>query len=728
MIKDAENKWKQGHLYLLDRLPAGDPAIVNAINTYVGYSNANKQSRQWARILTWVENFHFGLGRHYLDDLLSTKLSGDPGSLNVSEMIKRRIPRPTNDILGPYIETNVSIMTENRPIPRITPKSDSLNDKHEAMLSELVIEHLWEELDLPEKHRAIARLLQYCGMAMLETYYDPLVPRVVSIPEDEEQPTTPLSSGIQVPIKRKVPKIDPKTGAFVYTSDVEYGDIVSNVVSGFEIYLPNDHYWNKGDLNSGWIMKEQYVPVEMIKDKYLNTKVKGVVTKKNGYYRENIEKVAHTQIKNYALWWWERMSDFVDGPSSSTYGASGPENNEEYTSIKIFDRRPNNDWPNGRTIIVAGEQIIYDSPKEVGARAYDKRWPKIWHPYTLYRGEPIPGSIYGRATVTKAVPYIKRINNIDTTMIMYRRTVPMASWILPKGSSPVEQFHSGEAGSYITYDPNRTNRMEPKPVYPPPYPESVMAERQQMMKHIDDVMGTEQILRGERPIGAYSAAAMTLLRQQALASRSPIMQAWDEGLQMTGACLLRETKRHIKIDERYRQRIMLLAREKASQFSIDKFAGNALSDNVNVKIDTVSMAMFSKETKQQRAIEVIQYGPNLAGLPVQLQTKLLDDLGWPDVLSPQGDDVARARLLIQLSKDKRFDLAIPMAEDDPYVIHDLLSSDLKSEGAFNYPVDVYQHLTSLSDYYKGEIIKAEQAKLQMMQVAQGGGTLPPTGA
>ncbi len=718
---NTEDKWKNGQLYLIDSLPQGDPAITTALNSYVGYSNANKQSRQWARILTWVENLHFGLGRHYLDDLLSSKLSGDPGSLNITEMIRRRVPRPTNDILGTYIETNVSIMTENRPIPRITPKSDSLNDKQEAELAELVIEYLWEELDMPEKHRAIARLLQYCGLAFLENYYDPLVTRIVTIPESEEVGTTPTPSGIQVPLKRKIPKVDPKTGAFIYSSDIEYGDLVSNVVSGFEMYLPNDHYWNKGDLNSGWILKEQYLPVEMIKSKFLNNDLKGIVTKKNGYFRDNIEKVAHKQIQNYALWWWERMTDFVDGPTTSTYGGNSPENSTEFTSIKVFDRKPNNDWPQGRTIITAGDQLVYDSPKSVGARAYDKRWPKIWHPYTLYRGEPIPGSIYARATVTKAIPYIKRINNIDTTMIMYRRTVPIASWILPKGSSPVESLHSGEPGSYITYDPNRTNRMAPTPVQPPPYPVGILQEREMMKRHIDEVMGTEQILRGERPTGAYTAAAMTLLRQQALASRSPVMQAWDEALQTTGIALLKETKRNIKTDERYRQRIMLLAREKASQFSIDKFAGNMLGDNLNVKIDTVSMALFSKETRQQRAIEIIQYAPNLGALPTQLQAKLLDELGWPDVLSPQGDDVARARLLIQLTKDRKFELAIPMPEDDPYVLHDMISSDLKSESSMNYAPEVYQHLSALSDYYKGEIVKAERAKISMMQMQGGGG-------
>ena len=715
-----DRKFRKGHMYLVDHIAHGEGgAIVNALENYVGGSNSNKQSRQWARTLLWVENIHFGLGRHYLDDLLTSRIARDSsGNLSLNEVVRRRIPRPTNDILGRYIETNISILTENRPIPRIQPKSDSLEDKQEAELSELLIQFLWEELDMMEKHREGARHLMYTGIFFLENFYDPLVPRVISVPEEIEEQSTPLPSGLKVPLKRKVPKIDPATGALVYTSDVEYGDVVSNLVSGFELYMPSDHSWNRGDLPGGWIMKESYWPVDAFKEKYLNKNTRGIVNKENGYFRDNIEKVERSVVDNYPLWWWERLSDIVDGPNSGP-AVGAPDQLEDYTSVKILDRKPNSEWPNGRTIIIAGNQLVYDSPKKIGARVYDKRWPNRWHPYVRYRSEAQIGSIYGRAPVTKALPCIKRINSIDTTMIMYRRTVPIACWIMPKGSSPVDNLHSGEPGTYITYDPNRTNRAAPTPVPPPDFPSEILNERQMMLAQLESIFGTEQILKGERPVGAYSAAAMNLLRQQALSSRSPMMQAWDESLQMTAIAFLQETKKHIQDDERYRQRLMLLAREKHSQFTIDKFAGTMVADNMNVKIDTMSMSLLSKEALQQRALEIVNYGPNLVQLPVPVQARLLEDLGWPELLTPQGDDVNRARMIIQFTKDKKFELAVPMPEDDPYVLHDMLVSEIKSPGALNYDAQIFQHLLGLVEYYRGEVQKIERAKLQMMMVQQG---------
>lgn len=719
-----ENRWKTGHLYLLDKMKWGDDALAGALSIYTATSNANKQGRQWARTLTWVENILFGLGRHYIDEVLASRISRDSaGNLSINESMRRRVPQPTNDLLGRYIETNISILTENRPIPRITPKSDSLEDSHEATLSELTMEYLWEELDLPEKHREIARLILYTGTAWLEVFYDPLQVRHMLVPDETLEPNTPVGPGVTAPVPRKVLKIDPRTGVPGYQMAESYGDIVANVVSGFELYMPTDHEWARGDFASGWIMKEYYMPVEAVKSRFLHNGVSSVVTKRNGYFRDNIEKIQRANVQNYPLWWWERMSDIVEGPHNIPYMGS-PDTYDDYTVVRVFDRRPNPDWPRGRTVMTAGDLLIYDSPKSVGARVYDPRWPHRWHPYVRYRGEGMVGSIYGRSMVTKLLPFLKRINSIDATAIMYRRCVPIAQWIMPTGSGPVEGLHSGEPGQIIKYDPARTGKNEPKPVYPQPYPAQLLQEREMMLQQMENVSGTELVLKGERPTGTTSAAMLGLMRNQALASRSPTLQAWDESLQMTGSALLQETKKNIGLDETYRRRIMILARDKASQFSIDRFAGTMISDNVNVKIDTVSQALFTKEARQQRALEIIQYAPGLVQLPTPVQAKLMEDLGWPDLYVPKGEDVNRARMLIQFCKSKRFDLAIPIPEDDPYTIHEMLVAEVKSEGALNYEGEVIMALYGLIGHYRDAIQRAEQAKLQMqmqMMQMQGGG-------
>lgn len=714
-------KWGKGDLELLDSIPAGHDDIAPAITIYANSLNSNRQSRQWVRAVQWMENILFGLGRHYIDDLLVSRISRDSsGGLSVAEEVRRDIPRPTNDLLGRYIETNIALLTENRPIPRVTAKSDKREDRQAAELSELTLQFLWEELGLPEKHREMARILLYCGVCWLETIYDPLQPRYLSVQETEKDPITIVSGPggpVKAPVERNVPVFD-DDGNPVYTTKLGYGDVVSRVVSPFEIFLPIDHWWNSD--NMGWIMKESYMSTDLLRDKYLEPTLKKIVRKSNGWHPENISETKPYNVQNLPLWWWERLVDVVEGPGPTLYVGT-PEQWENYTVIRTFDRAPSPRWPKGRTIVVAGEKVIYDSPKKIGARAFDPRWPKRWHPYTRYRWEGQVGSMYGRSLVSKLLPKLKRINSIDTTAIMYRRTAPIATWIMPKGANPVEGLHSGEPGGWIEYDPRKTAGAAPQPVFAPDFPQSIINERDTQVAEMEAMAGTEEILRGKNPTGVRSAAMVDILRKQALASRSAILQSWDESLQETGTALLQETIKHVRGDPRYLERIKLLARETASRLSIEQFSGTNLSDNVIVRIDTASMAMVSREAQMARAIEVIQYAQGLMVLPPTLREKIVAQLGWPDTLTPQGTDINRAKFMIQLIDHGTMDLAIPMPEDDPYIMHEMLVAEIKAEVFIDRPRDQQVKLFELVETYRNEIQMIEKQQMQMQMLMASGG-------
>lgn len=719
MIKDdVKNKLNQGQLSVIDRLPWGDENIGSSLSIYADHRYQNKQSQRWARTIGYIENILFGLGHHYINDILLSRLTSDSNdNLSISKDLVKSIPRPVNDILGRYIETNIALLTENRPVPRVTPTSDSINDVKSAELSELTINYSWEALSLAEKHREIARQIMYTGTAWLELCYDPLQPRYLSIPATETQPTTPLSTGAEVPVPREVEKIDEETGAPVLAEKVEYGDISAKVVSAFEMHFPNSHYWTGDNMN--WVMREEFISIDAARDKFGASGVKNKTTKKKGYFVDRLNELQKVKLHNMPLWWWERLSEIVEGPSPSLF-ASTPEVWEGMTIMRIFDRKPSPLWPKGRTIITIGEQLIYDSPKDVGARSFDPKFPSRWHPYIRYAWESQIGSIWGRSLVARLLPCVKRINSVDVALIMWRRTVPIATWVSPKGASVVEDlFTGGLGGSIFEYDPNRTAGQAPTPVYPPPFPESALKERDMMLAQMEAIAGTEQVLKGERPSGVNSSTMLEALRKQALASRSAILTAWDESLQESGKAILQETIRHIKKDSRYRQRISVLAKEKASIFQIDEFSGTNLSDNVQVRIDTASEAMVSREAKQQRALELIQYGPNLAQIEPGLRAKLVSDLGWPDALVPQGADITRGRNLIHYIKTKRFELVVPLPEDDPYVIHEMLVNETKQATFMDLESDVQKVFFALIDKYKLVIEDIENTRLQM-QMQMGG--------
>ena len=165
---------------------------------------------------------------------------------------------------------------------------------------------------------------------------------------------------------------DWETGEVKYTEEVQYGDITAKVISPFEMHLPVAHWWNGDGMD--WVMREYYAPIQSLKDKYSDKRKMGL-TKKRGWHIENLDEAQATNVRNLPIWWWERLSDLVEGPGPSIYVGT-PEQWEGYTTVRIFDRKPSPAWPKGRTIIVVGDKVLYDSPKEIGARAYDPRLPR----------------------------------------------------------------------------------------------------------------------------------------------------------------------------------------------------------------------------------------------------------------------------------------------------------------------------------------------------------------
>jgi hypothetical protein len=708
--------FEKGQLHMIDELINGDDGVGHAIKTYADTVNSNKQSLHWQRSVRWIENIFFSTGRQYVDDILVSRLSNSSstsvGDLSIVQETARNIPKPTNDLLGRYIETNIALFTENRPRPRVTPKSDTDEDQTAAELSELTLEHLWEALNMPDKHRELARLILHTGFALLEVAWDPTVPRYVQTAKTEEQLEVVLPEGAQPPlaVPREVPVLTPE-GVPEMKEEVEYGDLIARIVSSFQFHTPSTHYWE--DL--GWVLKEEFVPIDKLKDKYLTpNKTKAGLTKEKGWNLGALDNLKEENVTSLSLWWWERISELVEGPGPSLYIGS-PDYWEGHVIVRTFDRAPSYKWPRGRTVITVGDQVLYDSPKRIGARAYDPRWPDRWHPYVRYRWEPQPGSIHGRALVSKLLPKLKRVNAIDTTMIMWRRTVPIATWIAPKGSMPVEDIWTGRPGMIWEYDSRRTAGKAPEPVYPPTYPAAALEERATQISEMEAIAGTEQILRGERPIGVNSAAMIDILRKQALASRSAILQAWDESLQELGTLLLQTTIRYVKNDARYADRIRILAREKHSRVAIDAFSGADLSDNVQCRVDTASMALVSKEAREAKVIEIMQYLPNLMAIEdIGLRQAILDELGLKKALMPGGPDVNRAKKMVGLIKQNKFERITMMQEDDPFIFHALLTNEMKSDGFIDMPAEQQQVLIQMIDLYERQIKLRQQQEQQMM--------------
>jgi hypothetical protein len=305
------DKWRYGRLTELDNLgPKDRNEVGGAIAQFVDFQNKHNTTQHWGRTLVNIENILFSSGRQYQDGVIGTRIQNDSltsvGNLSETRNAIRNIPRPTNDILGRYIEPNISLLTENQPRPRITAKSDRAEDGTAAELSELTMEYLWEALKMPRKHRELARIVIHCGVAWLEVFYDHGKVRRMKVPQTrEEEFKMPVAGAgtVTAPVMRQVPMVDEK-GRPVYTSQKEFGDIVANIVTPFELHFSAEHWWE--DIE--WAIKEEFMPIEVFRSKYSDfARLRGF-TKRNGWHLEDVDKVKGVAVQTLPIWWWERLA------------------------------------------------------------------------------------------------------------------------------------------------------------------------------------------------------------------------------------------------------------------------------------------------------------------------------------------------------------------------------------------------------------------------------------
>jgi hypothetical protein len=139
------------------------------------------------------------------------------------------------------------------------------------------------------------------------------------------------------------------------------------------------------------------------------------------------------------------------------------------------------------------------------------------------------------------------------------------------------------------------------------------------------------------------------------------------------------------------------------------------------------MALSSKEAKQAKAIELIQYASNLQGMPPALQARILEEMGYEDALIPQGADVARAKRIMAWVRQEAYQMIVPMPEDDPFILYGMFVEEMKSDGFHNLNEQQQMVLLALVDLYKQMSEQRQQEMMQMqmmqaqMQQAGGGG-------
>jgi hypothetical protein len=224
------------------------------------------------------------------------------------------------------------------------------------------------------------------------------------------------------------------------------------------------------------------------------------------------------------------------GVSAPFFGGGGT--NTEAEGVVEYDVwvKPCDDFPDGQVIRFAGDQnpIVIHSEQESlpGPLPYHSGDGNPIFTFHHARYEHVGGRSLGSALIDPGVQKQDQLNQLDSHMLMIIGRMANPVWLEPKGAE-VEKF-TGEPGLVVKWNPLVAGgNAKPERIPGEGINASVFQYRQIIKDEAQDLMGTYDILKGQKPAGVEAYAALNLLLERgqakhasAFKERAAVHRAW----------------------------------------------------------------------------------------------------------------------------------------------------------------------------------------------------------
>jgi hypothetical protein len=228
-------------------------------------------------------------------------------------------------------------------------------------------------------------------------------------------------------------------------------------------------------------------------------------------------------------------SDSASAPMSYATSGTVSTQAEGITEYELH-LKPSRDYPDGMLLRWAGDA----QPKVVRLANESVPGPLPYHnakgnplfPWLHAGYEHFGGRIWARSPLEPGLTKQDQINQIDslTQLIVQRTANPV--WLEPKGAE-IKKF-TGEPGLVVKYNPMvGGGNAKPERIAGENIPITVIQLREQLLQDFENLMGTSDILKGQRPpnIEAFSALQLLVERSQsrfgpALEERGNLYRSW----------------------------------------------------------------------------------------------------------------------------------------------------------------------------------------------------------
>jgi len=198
--------------------------------------------------------------------------------------------------------------------------------------------------------------------------------------------------------------------------------------------------------------------------------------------------------------------------------------------------KPSRDFPDGLFARFAGDAtpvcVVDETQGLPGPLPYHTAKGHPLFPWGHAGYSHVGGRIWAASVLESGVQKQDQINQIDSLIQLIIQRTANPVWLEPKGAE-IKRF-TGEPGLVLKYNPNfGAGNAKPERIPGENVPPSVMAIRAGYVTDFENLMGTSDVLKGQRPPNVEAFAALQLLveRSQArftapLARRGKLYRDW----------------------------------------------------------------------------------------------------------------------------------------------------------------------------------------------------------
>ena len=197
----------------------------------------------------------------------------------------------------------------------------------------------------------------------------------------------------------------------------------------------------------------------------------------------------------------------------------GGQNDEGITEYEVW-MKPTDQYPEGLVFRVAGDAapfIVHLEDEALpGPLPYKDAAGNPLFTFAHAQYEHVGGRILGSGPLDVIIQKQDQLNQLDSQVLLCLQRMANPVWLEPKGAEI--QKLTGMPGLVIKWNPLTVGgQAKPERIAGIPIDASVMALREQYLKDIEDLSGTFDIMKGQKPAGveAFSAIQALIERSQA---------------------------------------------------------------------------------------------------------------------------------------------------------------------------------------------------------------------